>query len=122
MKVLPGLDDRLHGAIDGRYQLDVAPILKSAQDGLEDGEGHAAQRGERLVAVNALLQVDLPDGIEPKTVQDIHEQPDLHAVARGERHLLKDSPSPRILTRERLYQPREQRVEEIDQGARHQLR
>lgn len=53
-------------------------------DGVQDRGGHAAEGGGVLVAVGALAQVDLGDGVEAGGAVGVDEQARLDAVAGRE--------------------------------------
>src|SRR5437016_2285654 len=58
-ELLTVLSDELHAAPHLGEQLQAVALLELAHGGLQDDEGHLRQVGERLVAVDAPLEVDL---------------------------------------------------------------
>src|SRR5438105_6032978 len=121
-ELLTILGDELHAAPHLGEQLQAVPLLELAHGGLQDDEGHLRQVGERLVAVDATLEVDLANRRETCLVEDVDQQPYLDRVAGEERHRLEELPPPRVLPGEGLDEPGELGEEEIDEWPRHQLR
>ena len=103
----------LRGRLPQQVRLAVA--FQPAEEGVEDPEGHAAQRGHGLVAVQAAVQVHLRDAPDAVLVQDVDEVPDLHPVADREGQPFQQAPAARVLAAQRLDEPGELRVEEGEQ-------
>src|SRR6266566_4252886 len=121
-ELLTVLSDELHAAPHLGEQLQAVALLELAHGGLQDDEGHLRQVGERLVAVDAPLEVDLANRRETCLVEDVDQQPYLDRVAGEERHRLEELPSPGVLPGEGLDESGELGEEEIDEWPRHQLR
>ena len=68
------------------------------------------------------LEVDLAEPFEPDALGGVDQVPDLDRVAGEERDRLEERPAARVLARERLDQPRQLRVEEVDERPRDELR
>ena len=67
------------------------------------------------------LQVDLAQPFESDPLRDVDQVPDLHGVAGEKGDRLEQAAAPGVLAGERLDEPGEVRVEEVDQGPRDQL-
>jgi len=74
---LPVLPDQFHGLIDVFDNALPAPHFEFADDRLDDGKGHLAQRLQFLVVVYAFQQIHLSDCIEPELFEDIDQQSNL---------------------------------------------
>src|SRR5207248_11136717 len=76
---------------------------------------------ELLVAVDAHAQVDLGDAVEPEALEDVDQVPYLDSIAGEEGQPLQQLAAARVLAGQRLQQPRELRIEEVDHRARREL-
>ena len=72
--------------------------------------------------MDAALEVDLAEALDPDPLGDVDQVPDLDRVAGEERDLLEQRPPPGVLAGERLDQPGQLREEEVDQRPRDELR
>ncbi len=93
------------------------PVLQPPDDDLDDGEGHRREGGQRLVPMDPLPQVHLGDGLEAVGVEDVDEQPGLHAVAGEEGEPLQRLAPAGVLPGQRLDEAGEFGEEEVEQGA-----
>src|SRR5438045_593983 len=90
-------------------------LTDAAQPDLEDLERHLAQTEQVLIAVDALLHVDLRDRVESGTLQRVDEQAGLDAVIVEERQVLEEAAASALLACEWLQQTGELREEQVEQ-------
>ena len=70
-------------------QARLASLLEPLHDRLEDHEAHPRQALELLVAVDADVEVDLAEALEPDALGEVDEVADLDRVAGEERDRLE---------------------------------
>jgi hypothetical protein len=79
-----------------------AVAAQALQDHPQHRVGHRGELGQRLVAVEALLEVHLRHGLEAHDVARVQQHRGLDRVAGGEREPLEQRPAGAHLPRERL--------------------
>src|SRR6476661_2693543 len=119
-------------ALSGSWQLHRRPelgeeerlpsLLETLHDRMQDDERHPGQALELLVPVDASFQVDLPETLDADPLSRIDEVADLDRIAREERDRLEQAPAAGVFPGERLDEPGQLGIEEVDQWARHELR
>src|SRR5206468_673365 len=87
----------LHRRAELGEQTRLAPLLEPLHHGLEDYEGHPRQPLKLLVAVDASLEVDLPEPLDPDPLRGVDQVADLDSVAGEERDALEERPTPGVL-------------------------
>ena len=102
-------------------QARLAALFEALHDRLEDHERHARQALELLVAVDSPFEIDLAEPFEADSLGHVDEVAHLHGVAREEGDGLQEQAPSGVLAGERLDEPRQFGVEEVDQGPRNEL-
>ena len=78
---LLSIPNQLHGLVHVFQQLDTVSAFDPPHHGLNDGKRHLAWGLQRLVVMDALLQINLRDRAQPKSLEDIDQQTHLDAIA-----------------------------------------
>ena len=102
----------------------VCPARAVRGPGEHGGHHLPGHRPERLVAlrgVPAHPEVDLGQRRQPGQLQQVDEQPDLHAVTGHERHPLEGRPPPGVLAAQGLDEAGELRPQRVEQRPGGQL-
>lgn len=97
--------NELHARAHLVHEPEAVSICKALHHDLHDGKGHLAERQQRLIAVDAKLQVCLCDTSQTKLFQDVDEQTSFHAVAGEEWYRLENLAASGHLARQRLHEP-----------------
>src|SRR4029078_3577913 len=113
---------RCRESADVREQARLASFLEPLHHRLQDHERHPRQALELLVAVDAPLEVDLAETLDPDALRGIDQMPDLDRIAGEERDRLEQRPAPGVLAGEGVDHPRQLWVEEVDQRSCDELR
>src|SRR5262249_36836072 len=88
---------------------------------LHDRERHLGEVEECVVAVDAHSEVGLGDAVQTEVLDDVDQVASLHTVPGEEGQSLEQLTPAGILTSQRLYQPGQHRIEEIDERACREL-
>ena len=113
--------DLLHALAHLRHELDLLALLELGDRRLQDDEGHRRQIGQRLVAMDPPLEVDLADARQPDAVHDVHQQPELDRVAGEEWHRLEQLAAAGVLAGQRLDDAGQLGEEQVDERPRREL-
>src|SRR3990167_4964435 len=111
--------DELHALVDFFQKLNHVHLFQPLDEDLDNGERHLAQGRQRLVAMDALFEIDLGDGPEAKGIEEIDQQAGLNAVSGKKRDLLQGRSPAAVLARQGLENPGqlgEKKIQERPRG------